>query len=245
MFPPHISIGISDSLYESQHVLSNSRFNFQSRDSYLDLLARDAWRSVWWDKYEGYLALKCPTIDRVPRKLDVRVTASWEEPFCILEFKLGNDYCQVSTRPRAGAYGWTKTLPIWKLESDLISTVNHHDSAQSPPAACSNQIPPSESESDSQSNEDDDDIENVPNSRTAVQYQDELDHAPCPNQPGLNPRISIQDFRTEESVQTPRRLSSIGNDSTVASARAWDSPYDYPGEIGFASIGFTPSEVID
>ena len=234
LFPPHISVGISDSLYQNQHVLENTRFNFQSRDSYLDLMARDAWHSVWWDKYEGFLALKCPTLDRIPKKLDVRVTASWDEPFVILEFKLGNDFCQVSTRPRAGSYGWRETRPIW--DSSPILIVPPTDSA---PAAASTDIPPSDPETysgdESIPSDEEDDIENIPNSRTTIQDYDETENF-------SNPRISIQDVETNESVPTHRNLSSIENDSTIASPREWDSPYEYPVEIDFDRVGFTSNE---
>lgn len=108
MFPPSVAVFVTDPVMETTHLLDNSRFNFQSRDSYLDLLARDAWKSVWYDKYSGLLNLDCPTLSRVPPALDVRVIASWTDPFVVVEFKLNDDYCQVSTRPRSGARGWRR-----------------------------------------------------------------------------------------------------------------------------------------
>ena len=92
MFPQAVSVAISDSYLETCHVMGNSRFNFQSRDSYIDLLARGAWKSVLYDKYVGVLTLDFPTLDRISARLNVRIVASWEQPFVFVEFKLGDDF---------------------------------------------------------------------------------------------------------------------------------------------------------
>ena len=40
---PHMGVAISDLRYESRRALSNSRFDFRSRDSHIDLLNRHQW----------------------------------------------------------------------------------------------------------------------------------------------------------------------------------------------------------
>ena len=100
-FPPRITISIHDEWYESAHRLVNSRFNFQPRDSFTDLLARDTWKTEWVDIPNGSLHLVMPAITGVSRQLDVMVCASWWPAFCVVEFRQDSDYCQIATRPRA------------------------------------------------------------------------------------------------------------------------------------------------
>lgn len=100
LFPPRITISIHDEWYDTTHVLVNSRFNFQSRDSFADLLARDSWETEWMDIFNGTLHLVMPAITGVSHQLEVMLFASWWPAFCIVEYQLGSDYCQVATRPR-------------------------------------------------------------------------------------------------------------------------------------------------
>ena len=100
-FPPSINIAIHDNRYDSIHKLINSRFNFQSRDSYVGLLARDAWETDWIDFLEGDLHLVMPAIQGVSHALEVSLHASWWPAFAVIEFRQGADYCQIATRPRA------------------------------------------------------------------------------------------------------------------------------------------------
>ena len=219
LFPPRVSIGISDSLYRSQHVIENSRFNFQCRDSYADLLARDAWTSVWYDRYQGDLELVCPTLNRIPAKLSVRIIASWDEPFCVIEFKQGHDFCQVCTRPRAGHRGWIRVAYENHSPTVLIQPPRDPD-----PSSSSNQIP------------DDISLESAPRERNTLVNLDDL-------------AIEVyEESHDTDSAFSPGRnqnLSSIENASTIASVRDTDCLIDYhtdfPVEIDFERVDTTPS----
>ena len=57
--------------------------------------------------------LEFPKLGRASKTLNVRFIASREEPFAVLEFKLGDDFCQISTRPRAGARGWKRVAYLY------------------------------------------------------------------------------------------------------------------------------------
>ena len=95
LFPPRVSVTVTDPQMPIHHRLGNSRFNFQSRDDYIDLLALQKWRSVWYDRYAGIPTLDFPSLGRIPNRLGVRIVASWEEPFVVVEFKLDDDFCQI------------------------------------------------------------------------------------------------------------------------------------------------------
>ena len=149
LFPPKVIVTVIDPHYQSQHRISNTRFNFQSRDDYIDLLARDKWRSVWYDRYVGDLSLDFPMLDRMPAVLPARITASWDEPFVVVEFKLGGDFCQVCTRPRAGARGWTRLraellipqVPVIHVPSNpTASTAGSSDQTMHDPSSSSTAV---------------------------------------------------------------------------------------------------------
>ena len=218
LFPPQVAVTVSDPIYQNQHTIENSRFNFQARDSYVDLLARDAWNSVWYDRYEGILELRCPKLDRITSKLDVRIIASWDEPFVIVEFKVGDVYCQVCTRPRSGAKGWLKTRFV---PESLIIPV--------PPRPA--MIPLNQDEADpSSSSNQVDEFDLYPEIESARQTDSpsERPDSPCSSAP-------------------VRRLSSIENVSTIARWYNADSPVgiiyhaDSPVEIDFDRVRITSS----
>ena len=109
-FPPSITISIQDEHYGTTHSLINSRFNFQSRDAFVDLLARDSWETDWLDVLEGPLHLAMPSIRGVSHLLDVNIFASWWPAFAVIEFRQGADFCQIATRPRASLNSrWLRT----------------------------------------------------------------------------------------------------------------------------------------
>ena len=122
-FPPRITISIHDEWYESAHRLVNSRFNFQPRDSFADLLARDTWKTEWVDIPNGSLHLVMPAITGVSHQLDVMIFASWWPAFCVVEFRQDSDYCQIATRPRASL------LSRW-IRLDGNHAEDHHESPQ-------------------------------------------------------------------------------------------------------------------
>ena len=173
LFPPKVIVTVTDPHYQSQRRISNTRFNFQSRDDYVDLLARDKWRSVWYGRYVGDLSLDFPTLDRLPTVLPVRIIASWDEPFVVVEFKLRNDFCQVCTRPRAGSRGWTRVraesliprAPLIHVPSNpTASTAGSSDQTTRDPSSSSTAVEVPERPTclgfASQSNQSDDD-ENI------------------------------------------------------------------------------------
>ena len=117
MFQPTVSVSIHDERSQTIHTLRNSRFNFQRRDSFADLLARDSWETDWLDYFDGPLGLVFPnlTADGIPQTINVTIYASWWPAFCIIDFVQGQDYCQIATRPR------TMIDARW-LRRDVIQT---------------------------------------------------------------------------------------------------------------------------
>ena len=117
-FPPHVRITIFDPIFQTEHTLTNSRFNFQSRDSLVDLLARDQWTTDWIDMLDGDLDLIIPTLTTVTPAIRVTLYASWWPAFCIVDFQQGSDYCQIATRPRTLMQArWTRR--------DIVPNPNH------------------------------------------------------------------------------------------------------------------------
>ena len=77
---------------ETVHALRNRRFNFQSRDSPQDLLARDKWRSRRFDRFTGTVHLGCPRITGVPKETQLTLICSWDPAFAVVEFRLGDTF---------------------------------------------------------------------------------------------------------------------------------------------------------
>ena len=68
--------------------IPNRRFNYKSRDSTGDLLARDKWESGRREKFTGNLYPQSPRITGVARELTaVALTCSWSSAFCVVEYK--------------------------------------------------------------------------------------------------------------------------------------------------------------
>lgn len=110
IFSPRITVTISDDRYQTRHALSNTRYDFKSRDSNVDLMARDSWASDWYDSFRGDAQLIMPTIHGVPTEIAMVVIASWDPAFCVIEFQLGEDHCQFATRPRPGTGRWWRRI---------------------------------------------------------------------------------------------------------------------------------------
>ena len=107
-FPGLFSLRIDDANAGTSHVLTNRRFNFQARDSPVDLLARGRWRSEWFDRFTGPVFLLCPRITGVPRELRVTVICSWASAFAVVEYQLDDTFYQFSCRPPRGTNVWTR-----------------------------------------------------------------------------------------------------------------------------------------
>ena len=155
-FPPSISVAIQDEYYGTTHLLVNSRFNFQSRDAFVDLSARDSWGTDWLDALDGDMHLIMPAITGVSHALDVRIYASWWPAFAVIDFRQGSDFCQIATRPRASLNTrWLRKddfldsqvprpQPVNSDIAKTAETVTHVPDA----SASSHNAPPDESEPD-------------------------------------------------------------------------------------------------
>ena len=106
--PVEFAVTVEDTNARSTHGLRNRRFNFQCRDSPVDLLARDKWRSRWFDRFAGPMYLNYPMVNGVPRELAVTLICSWDSAFAVVEFRLTDSYYQLSRRPPRGVNSWTR-----------------------------------------------------------------------------------------------------------------------------------------
>ena len=140
-FPGSFSVRVEDRNAHSIRELANRRFNFQPRDSPVDLLARDKWRSWWFGRFTGLATLQCPKIRGVPPELKLTSIASWGPAFAVVEFQLGDTFYQLDCRPPRGISVWARIL-----FTSGGSTVRDDDYRDSPnePASSSNQVPPEE-----------------------------------------------------------------------------------------------------
>ena len=112
IFGPRFPISIHDARYDSIHSLMNTRFDFKSRDSHIDLLARDSWYSDWVDCFRDTARLVYPRLDSAPATIRMLIYASWDPSFAVVEFQIGEDFCQFATRCRPGSAGrWVRSFP--------------------------------------------------------------------------------------------------------------------------------------
>ena len=51
--PGSFTVTIEDETAQAVRRIRNKRFNYRARDSYLDLLARDKWKSNWFGRFPG------------------------------------------------------------------------------------------------------------------------------------------------------------------------------------------------
>ena len=107
-FPGKFAVTVEDANARSMHGLRNRRFNFQCRDSPVDLLARDKWHSRWYDRFAGPMYLNYPMVSGVPRELAVALICSWDSAFAVVEFRLADSYYQLSCRPPRGVNSWKR-----------------------------------------------------------------------------------------------------------------------------------------
>ena len=111
--PGSFTVVVEDTNAQTTHRLSNRRFNFQSRDSPVDLLARAKWRSERYGRFVGDVILQCPRITGVPRELRITLISSWDPAFAVVEFRLGDTYYQMSRRPPRGVSLWERVTFPW------------------------------------------------------------------------------------------------------------------------------------
>ena len=136
-------VAIQDLTAESVHRLENRCFNFQSRDSPVDLLARAKWRSDWFDRFTGDIYLSYPAVTGVPRELRVTLIASWDPAFAVLEFRIGDTFYQFSRRPPRGVRDWARTCFPYCFDSPPVNRENAPgDLSNHEPASSSTNPPP-------------------------------------------------------------------------------------------------------
>ena len=130
-FPPgSFSVVADDPDAETSHRLANRRFNSQSRDSPVDLLARAKWRSDWYDRFDGNVYLRCPRITGISHELRIALICSWDPAFDVVEFRLGDTYYQLSRRPPRGVRLWGRiTFPPATHDSPDVASPPVADSA--------------------------------------------------------------------------------------------------------------------
>ena len=106
--PGFFRVKLDDINAQTTHTIQNKRFNYQSRDSPVDLLARDKWRSWWFDRFAGTLYLRCPRIRGAPESLAVTLICSWDPAFAVVEFQIDDTHYQLSCRPPRGVSNWSR-----------------------------------------------------------------------------------------------------------------------------------------
>ena len=131
-FPGQFTVTVHDENAGTIREISNRRFNFQARDSPGDLLARDKWKSEWYDKFTGNLYLQSPRITGVKRELTaITLTCSWASAFCVVEYKTDDTFYQFSRRPRRGYNRWTRMNLPRHMEVLPDSQLNEEPSSSS------------------------------------------------------------------------------------------------------------------
>ena len=138
-FPGRFSVRLGDINAETTHSLQNRRFNYQSRDSPVDLLARDKWKSWWFDRFTGTIDSQCPRVGGVPDSLKIALICSWDPAFAIIEFQLNDTHYQLSCRPPRGVSNWARQQ-FTQAPSGLNDLID--DAANHEPASSSHQIEP-------------------------------------------------------------------------------------------------------
>ena len=126
--PGRFSVTVIDSDARTKHKIENRRFNFQSRDSPQDLLARDKWRSSWFDRFSGAVYLNFPRVIDVPREIPIHLICSWDPAFAVVEFRLGDTYYQLACRPPRGVSCWYRCV---FHETDEFEGRPNHEPASS------------------------------------------------------------------------------------------------------------------
>ena len=117
--PGRFTVSVEDETVETVHILNSRRFNYQARDSPVDLLARDKWRSRWFDRLAGPLYLGCPRLPEVSRGLKVAVICSWGPAFVVVEFKREDTCYQFPRRPPRGVNSWNRSrYPLPRVRED-------------------------------------------------------------------------------------------------------------------------------
>ena len=136
-FPGSPTIRVEDENAYASHELPNRRFNFQSRDSPVDLLARDKWRSWRFDRFTGLATLQCPQIRGVPTELKLTSIASWGPAFAVVEFQVADTFYSIACRPPRGISVWAR------IRFTSLGPTREHEAPDAPnePSSGSTQVP--------------------------------------------------------------------------------------------------------
>ena len=144
IFGPSLSIEITDHRVNTHHSIDNTRFNYQSRDSHVDLLIRSDWRSEWRDCFRGAGHRVPPDVSGVPLQTPFFAIASRGPAFCAIGFDIGSDYIQFAARMRPGSSGaWARRYvdphppisPVVGEVDDSSGPASAHQSPQGEPDA--------------------------------------------------------------------------------------------------------------
>ena len=128
-------IDIPDARFEPRHVLAHTRFDFKSRDAPLDLLIRSSRKSDRYDCFGGTAYIGFPTLAPA-RRVDRNLPIGQRGPsFGAIEFSIGKDRIQFSTR-RPGSAGGRQRRPYSVSQSRRTSPA-----ADAPPRATDPAIP--------------------------------------------------------------------------------------------------------
>ena len=139
--PGSFTVRVEGRNARSIHELTNRRLNYQSRDSPVDLLARDKWRSWWFDRFAGVATLQVPKIRGVPTELNSALIARWGPAFAVVEFQLYDAFYQLACRPRRGVSVWSR---VRFTSEGNTSTEDEIRDSPNEPASSSTQLPPEE-----------------------------------------------------------------------------------------------------
>ena len=105
LFRPQIAISIHGGRYDSIRTLTNTRYDFKSRDSNIDLVARESWRSDRYDCYRGTARLVYQRLTTAPGSPEVLVIAIRCPIFAAAECRIGKNHCHFATLCRTGSSG--------------------------------------------------------------------------------------------------------------------------------------------
>ena len=78
--------------------LRSERFDFKARGAPGDLESRDSWASNYLNRYIGELQV-VESLDVQGLEITTEVAISWDPPFVIVRWVMGNSHCHVASRP--------------------------------------------------------------------------------------------------------------------------------------------------
>ena len=96
-------------------------------------MAREKWRSDWYDRFAGPVYLRCPRLSGVPRELAVMIISRWGAAFAIVEFRPRDAHYQFSRRPHRGENRWARLNSTRRIMDEPDDAPNNAPSIDSRP----------------------------------------------------------------------------------------------------------------